>query len=236
MATDRENWQSYIKQNPKNKIVIEEKYLLNNREIVSSKYLQQIWGVTDKTIRNYLAQGMPYLVEQSSARFRIFDLLECIAWRMESINMSKSNVSKVQQKESESEDSEGEVFRANREKIIADAKKATHESNIAEIKEKVARGEYISAKDSDRDKATQALMHISELYNDRKILPTMLADKTKEKIIELLVNHHKTRITTLQEVIEKEYDCDEDMYAIVAEVIEALKKESPKQIINRISR
>ena len=57
MATDRENWQSYIKQNPKNKIVIEEKYLLNNREIVSSKYLQQIWGVTDKTIRNYLVNN-----------------------------------------------------------------------------------------------------------------------------------------------------------------------------------
>lgn len=236
MATDRENWQSYIKQNPKNKIVIEEKYLLNNREVVSSKYLQQIWGVTDKTIRNYVTQGMPHLEDQSSSRFKIFDLIECITWRMETINMGKSNVSKIQQKESDAEDSENEIFRANREKIIADAKKAKHESNIAEIKEKVAKGEYISALDSDRDKATQALMHISELYNDRKILPTMLAEKPKEKIIDLLVNHHKTRISTLQEVIEKEYDCDEDMYAIVSEVIEKLKKESPKEIINRINR
>ena len=59
MASDQENWQLFIRQNPKTKIQIEEKYILENREVVSSKYLQQIWGVTSKTIRNYITQGMP---------------------------------------------------------------------------------------------------------------------------------------------------------------------------------
>ena len=44
MASDQENWQLFIRQNPKTKIQIEEKYILENREVVSSKYLQQIWG------------------------------------------------------------------------------------------------------------------------------------------------------------------------------------------------
>ena len=110
MASDKENWQLFIRQNPKTKIQIEEKYILENREVVSSKYLQQIWGVTDKTIRNYISQGMPYLIEQSSSRFKIFDLIECITWRMETINMSKSNVSKIQQRESEKETTKSDVF------------------------------------------------------------------------------------------------------------------------------
>lgn len=234
MATDKDNWQLFIKQNPKIKIKIEEKYLLDNREIVSSKYLQQIWGVTDKTIRNYIAQGMPYLEAQSSSRFKIFDLIECISWRMETINLSKSNVSKVQQKESESETTESEVFEANRRKIIADAKKAEFDANSAELKFKNLNGELISTEDIDKVMAEQAVLHKTDLLNAEKVLPIVLENKSKAEIANVLRTNNQKRLDELDKLIKKEFKCEETLYEIIEAVIDNLQTKEPDEIINKI--
>ncbi len=234
MATDKENWQLFIKQNPKNKIKIEEKYLLNNREVVSSKYLQQLWGVTDKTIRNYIQQGMPYLEEQSSSRFKIFDLIECITWRMETINMSKSNVSKAQQKESEQETSEDEVAKANKRKIIADAKKAEADATSAEVKLKKLTDELISVEDIDKAMAEQAVLHKTDLLNAEKILPIILENKEKAEIANILRDNNQQRLDDLDRLIKKEFKCEETLYEIIDEVIKQLQNKEPNEIINKM--
>lgn len=234
MATDKDNWQLFIKQNPKIKIKIEEKYLLDNREIVSSKYLQQIWGVTDKTIRNYVMQGMPYLIEQSSSKFKIFDLIECITWRMETINLSKSNVSKVQQKESESETTENEVFEANRRKIIADARKAEADASSAELKFKNLNGELISIEDIDKAMAEQAVLHKTDLLNAEKVLPIILENKSKAEIANILKGNNQKRLDELDKLIKKEFKCEETLYEIINEVINKLHHKEPDEIINKI--
>lgn len=234
MATDKDNWQLFIKQNPKIKIKIEEKYLLDNREVVSSKYLQQIWGVTDKTIRNYLTQGMPYLSEQSSARFKIFDLIECITWRMETINLSKSNVSKVQQKESEQEASENEVFHANRKKIIADANRAEFDAKSAEIKYKNLKGELISIDDIDKAMAEQAVLHKTDLLNAEKVLPIMLENKNKAEISIILRENNQQRLDDMNKLIKKEFKCEETLYEVIAEVLYLLEEKEPNEIIDKI--
>lgn len=234
MATDKDNWQLFIKQNPKNKIKIEEKYLFDNREIVSSKYLQQIWGVTDKTIRNYLIQGMPYLIQESSSRFKIFDLIECITWRMETINLSKSNVSKMQQKESETETTESEVFEANRRKIIADARKAEADANSAELKFKNLNGELISIDDIDKAMAEQAVLHKTDLLNAEKVLPIVLENKTKAEIANILKTNNQKRLDELDKLIKKEFKCEETLYEIIEVVIDNLQTKEPDEIINKI--
>ena len=234
MATDKDNWQLFIKQNPKIKIKIEEKYLLDNREIVSSKYLQQIWGVTDKTIRNYLTQGMPYLTQESSSRFKIFDLIECIAWRMETINLSKSNVSKLQQKESESETTENEVSEANRRKIIADARKAEADASSAELKFKNLNGELISIDDIDKAMAEQAVLHKTDLLNAEKVLPIVLENKSKAEIANVLKTNNQKRLDELDKLIKKEFKCEETLYEIIEAVIDNLQTKEPDEIINKI--
>lgn len=234
MATDKDNWQLFIKQNPKIKIKIEEKYLFDNREIVSSKYLQQIWGVTDKTIRNYLIQGMPYLIQESSSRFKIFDLIECITWRMETINLSKSNVSKIQQKESESETTESEVFEANRRKIIADARKAEADASSAELKFKNLNGELISIDDIDKAMAEQAVLHKTDLLNAEKVLPIVLENKSKAEIVNVLKTNNQKRLDELDKLIKKEFKCEETLYEIIEAVIDNLQTKEPDEIINQI--
>ncbi len=233
MASDKENWQLFIKQNPKIKIKIEEKYLVDNREVVSSKYLQQIWGVTDKTIRNYITQGMPFL-EESSSRFKIFDLIECVTWRMETINLAKSNVSKVQQKESEKESTESEVFEANRQKILADAKKAMFDADSAEIKYKTLKGELISIEDIDKAMAEQAVLHKTDLLNGEKVLPIMLENKDKAEIANILKENNQQRLDDLDKLINKEFKCEETLYEVVQEVIEQLHTKEPDELINKI--
>ena len=225
MASDKEKWEQFAKKNPKIKIDIQEKYLINNREMVLSSYLEKLWGVTDKTIRNYVNAGMP-VSEHSSARFKIFDLVECLSWRMNEINLSKSNVSKTQQKESETESIEKLIQDANKRKIIADANSAEHEETVKRVKAEVAKGNYV----------LQALVHVSELYNDRKILPTLLEQKTKERIIELLERHHSGRVSNLKEIISKEFDCDETLYEVCIEVLELLKILSPLDIIKKLKK
>jgi phage terminase Nu1 subunit (DNA packaging protein) len=234
MASDKENWQLFIRQNPKTKIQIEEKYILENREVVSSKYLQQIWGVTDKTIRNYISQGMPYLIEQSSSRFKIFDLIECITWRMETINMSKSNVSKVQQRESEKETTESEVFEANRKKIIADANKAEFDAKSAEIKYKNLSGELISIDDVDKAMAEQAVLHKTDLLNAEKVLPIILENKDKTEIANILRDNTQQRLDDLDKLIKREFKCEETLYEVIDEVINQLHHKEPVEIINKI--
>lgn len=234
MATDKENWEKYIRNNPTNNISIEEKYLINNREVVSAKYLQQIWGVSDRTIRNYIDQKMPFLEEHSTGRFKIFDLLECFTWRMNNIDMAKSNVSNIQQKEAEKSDTEALVSKANRDKIIADAKKATHEANIAEIKEKTAIGELISIEDVDKVTAEQAVLHKTDIINAEKILPTELENLSRGEIAQCLKKFNQDRLDNLDKLIQKDFDCDETLYEIIQEALNMLHKKSPKQIIEKI--
>jgi phage terminase Nu1 subunit (DNA packaging protein) len=233
MEAEDKRWNAYISQNPKVKIKIENKYLHENREVVTSRYLQQIWGVTDRTIRNYIKEGMP-VSDISSSKFKIFDLIECINWRMSQIDMSKSNVSKATQKENETESGEESVAKANRDKIIADAKKAIHEANVSEMKEKNMRDELISADDVDKAMAEQAVIHKTDIINSEKILPLILEDKSSAEITQELVGHNSERIKELNKLIKKEFDCDETLFEIIQEVIEELKKSNPSKIIEKI--
>jgi phage terminase Nu1 subunit (DNA packaging protein) len=233
MEAEDKRWNAYISQNPKVKIKIENKYLHESREVVTSRYLQQIWGVTDRTIRNYIKEGMP-VSDISSSKFKIFDLIECINWRMSQIDMSKSNVSKATQKENETESGEESVAKANRDKIIADAKKAIHEANVSEMKEKNMRDELISADDVDKAMAEQAVIHKTDIINSEKILPLILENKSSAEITQELVGHNSERIKELNKLIKKEFDCDETLFEIIQEVIEELKKSNPSKIIEKI--
>jgi phage terminase Nu1 subunit (DNA packaging protein) len=235
MADDKQRWDSFIKQNPKIKIHTEEKYLIDSREVVSSNYLQQIWGVTDKTIRNYISQGMP-VSKFSSSRFKIFDLIECISWRMATIDMSKSNVSKVQQKESQEETQESIVFEANRRKIIADADKAEAEAKISQMKEKNMAGELISIEDIDKAMAEQAVLHKTDIVNSEKIFPNLLENLEKSEIVKILKDQNQQRLESLDALIKKEFKCEETLYEVIIEVLEKLKEEEPIDIINKIKR
>lgn len=230
---EKKRWDDFIKKNPKINIEVQEKYLIKSREVVTSRYLQKIWGVTDKTIRNYVSDGMP-VREESSPRFKLFDLIECVSWRMTQIDMGKSNVSGTQKKESNKEEVENLIFEANRDKIIADAKKAKHEASIAEIKEKTALGELISVEDVDKVTAEQAMLHKTDIINSEKILPSELENLSKGEIAKKLREYNQDRLDNLNKLIQKDFDCDETLYEIVKEVLKELNDNSPKQIINKI--
>lgn len=233
MSDEKKRWDAFRKKNPKIKIAVEEKYLINNREVVSSKYLESLWGVTDRTIRKYVKEGMP-IMEESSHHFKVFDLIECISWRMTQIDMGKSNISGVQKKESEKEAAEAEVFIANRNKIIADAKKAGYEADLAKIKLDTATGELISVEDVDKVSAEQAVLHKTDIMNAEKILPTLLENMEKGALAKALRSHNQKRLDDLNELINKEFDCDESLYEIISAALEALKKDNPEEVIEKI--
>lgn len=233
MSDEKKRWDDFRKKNPKIKIEVEEKYLLNSREIVTAKYLQKLWGVSDRTIRTYVNDGMP-LLKESSHRFKIFDLIECISWRMTQIDLTKSNVSKQQEEESEVESLASRAAIANLTEQIDKAEIASEEKLIKIMKRKELEGSLISVDDVDKVSAEQAVLHKTDIMNAEKILPTILENLDKGEVAEALREHNQKRLDDLDELIQKEFDCDETLYEIVIEAINALQENNPQEIIEKI--
>ena len=76
---------------------------------------------------------------------------------------------------------------------------------LAKVKLDEAEGKLVSAEDIDKALTEQAIMHITKLNNDEKVLPVLLANQDKDTLARLLHEHNEEHLQTLSANLKKKY-------------------------------
>lgn len=229
---------------------VEVRYFLNGVWIGDKKILEKAMSVSSKSITRYIKDGMPEH-KLSSNKLKIFDIQKCLDWKNISKDKTKSKATKktihvdIDELDDETAQDLEEELPVKQVKAILEKsaylRKTVADANIAELKEQEAtmkvaqlRGELVDATKLDQDMASQAVLHRTDKTNDEKVLPVILANKSQEEIQKILHDHNQARLEMLDELVNKEYKCDEGMYEIMLVVLDKLNTLNPNEIINKI--
>lgn len=211
----------------------------NRRRVVSRRDLRRLWNCTDEMIKRYVTKGMPNS-ELSLPNFVVYDLETVNEWRATNINSKRGGASTKARADAEAGFSypateelteEGKKSHAVRQ-MIADADRAVESAQIAKLKRLTMEGALISAEDASKTLAEQAVIHVAQFMNDKKLLPVRLANKNPEEIRQLLDGHWAKHIADLNNLVTKEFDCDETLYDVVNPILELfLEGRTPEEVM-----
>jgi len=229
-----------LEANPKMNLVKTDVYFADGRLLVPRIFVQEDMGVTSRSIMNWEKQGLESS-PLSLPKLKLYDWKQLRQWHKENIDQKQSARSKTKNVEID-EDALDEdnpfahldldkvpKVEAERRKEIEAVKKLMMQNDELE-------GKLVSVDDLDKAMAEQAAIHISDKTNDEKTLPTLLANKSKEEISNLLYKHNQDKIETLGRIVAKEFDCDETLYDVIFEVLGKFDAGiSPKEIIKAIN-
>lgn len=201
-------------------------HYVNGIEIVSADDLMKLWNISDKTIKRYIAQGIP-IAKESMRGFRLFPLEKALEWREIHINKDQS-IKTVGRKIETADDAEyiKSLIEKNNylRKSQADADKSEEDAIIARLKRQKEEGSLISSEDLDIAQAEQAIMYQSNYMQDKKSLPQELKDKSSGEIKRLLDKFYAKRMDDLNTLINKEFpDCEKSLYDVINECLEQMK-------------
>lgn len=216
-------------------------YFADNRLLVPRIYVQEDMGVTSRSIMNWEKQGLE-ASPLSLPKLKLYDAKQLKQWHRDNIDQKQSARSSKNRDVDIDEDDLDEdnpfasmdldkvpKVEAERRKEIEAVKKLMMQNDELE-------GKLVSVEALDKAMAEQAVMHIADKTNDEKTLPTLLENKSKEEISNILYRHNQDKIETLGRIVAKEFDCDETLYDIVFTILEKLDSNvSPNHIIKAIN-
>ena len=217
-----------------------EVFSIEGKVCVSSAFLAQYWGISDRSMQDYRSRGLPtseYSIGVGRGALVLHNFNESIRWRLENVNQEMSAKSRGIEITKEDNAMQEEMNEQNdmARKLKADADRAETEADLAIEKLKLVRGETVNADDLDKAMAEQAVMHRTDKTNDEKILPIILENKKSSEISEILHEHNQERLDMFDKVVNRHFKCDETLYDVVEVVMQQIAGgEEHNDIIRKI--
>jgi len=199
-----------------------ESYMIDGKLYVTTSFVSAFFQTDPRNIRNWKKDGLSSKKERG-IRQDLFLFNEVYKWTRENIDKGKSRAGK-KKKESVEDMMEEPNLRhiddlsfeeAERRKKIAELK-------LANIKIAKEEGLLIEADDVDKAMYEQAIMHITKINNDEKIIPILLS--LTEEQVKNLKEHNKDHIDLLHSQIEQRFKKDPSNYDIFHEILIARKR------------
>ncbi len=222
---------------------VEDGHVLDGKWVVTKKEIAQIMNIGVKQIDRYVLQGMPKH-ESSLPRFQIYSVQDCTEWKSQNVQKGKSastQKAKNRSVEVEIPDIEAMMDESSLQELDsisfeeAERREKILKVKLAQVKLDTENGKVILATDQDKAMAEQATIHYSDITNDEKIFPTLLANKTEQEIVELYREHKQDRKKMFEKLVNKVFKSVSTLYDIVQEVLEELSNGAePDDIIRRV--
>jgi len=131
-------------------------------EVYTGSAVAELFGVTDRTIRNWRAEGMP---EAADGKYRLH---ECFAWWLENINKPSSD---------KEEKARERYWQA----------KASREEHAV----KILIGESIARDQVEKEWCARLIEVVRGLESQISVFPSLLCDKTAEEIRDLVESYNR---------------------------------------------
>lgn len=220
-------------------LVVERVYRVDGRHLVTRRDLRRIWNCTDEAIKSYVKKGMPKS-ELSITSMSIYDLEVVRAWRDTNVDSKRGRaVSKTKRDleqgiEPDVPSSEGGGYAVRQ--MIAESDKAVENAILAKLKRQELEGSLVESETLDIALAELAVIYVTTYVNDKKLLPIQLKNKSDGDIRKFLDQHYANRISDLDRLITKTFDCEETMYDIIQAVLTSLANDkTPRGVIEALS-
>jgi hypothetical protein len=209
------------------------KRFIGDREVISKSELatKERLGVSAKTIQRNVAKGMP-VHQCSTKQFQVFDWLDVIEWRDESVDKQKARATKKKDTEVEGDGSEdnsdieetvndiqGKIKQANE---MLQLKKTSHDNadRIKKILDALVQAvklgeqtkELIPKKDTEKVIVEFAAMLIAGYKRDIKILPKECSERKEEEIRDILESTYKSNIEKYQKMTKQYLPSENKLY------------------------
>lgn len=193
-------------------------------------------GVKPITVKDWIKEGLKYS-EFKAGNIHLINMKEATDWYRENKNRSyQRNIEKPKVKTVPVPigNTSTEVF-GLRAIDDSEEKKKHFEAELAETKYLKEIGQLVLADKLDQSMAEQATIHLSDIANDEKVLPTLLAEKTASEIDVIFKNHKNERKVQLEKIAKNITKGD----ASLMDVFEVIRREfasgvSMKEISKRI--
>ncbi|WP_420480200.1 hypothetical protein [Brevundimonas sp. FT23028] len=214
-------------------IEVVEAYVENGKVYVATKFLENYFKTSTRNIGNWIKKGLPKY-KLKGINSNVFILEEVLIWHANNINKTKSRAGKKRK------DEEGMNYEETIDLNLisyeeADRRKKILDVQLASVKLKEAEGELINADELDKALYEQAIMHITKLDNDEKILPILLEMKNQDEIKKILNEHNEDHLDTLSKQIEKKFKDDPTNYDVFNEILEKRKNGiKPQELIEKL--
>ncbi len=225
---------------PKNDITMMEVYFIeNDAPLVPARYIERILGVTRQSLHLWEKKGMAEC-PWSIPRLRLYDINYVKKWHRENIDQKQSRNSIGGEVNPPLDIEDNPYLNMDLDKVPqaeADRRKAIESVKRLQKQNAILKEEYVAVDDIDRTMAAMGAMFIASLSNLEKSAPSMLANKPKDEIVTLLEDAHQGITDKLHELVQKEFDGDDDFYAVMETVMDHLHNgKSPELLIKRMGK
>ncbi len=205
-----------------------------------------IFGVKPVTVKDWLNEGLVYS-DFKVGSIHLIKVKTAVDWYRENKRQSFArNKEKPKGKPialPSQKDVEKMMNPANLEDLTQheqdylDKLKTIEDIHTKRIKRKEAEGLLVNADDLDKAMSEQATIHLSDIANDEKVLPTILSNKSEQEIDIIFKQHKLERKKMIEKVVNKAYRCEETIIDVVQSVLKKMAENiEPDEIIRRIEK
>lgn len=169
--------------------------------LVTSYVLASMFGVTQRSISNFVKDGMPKLDGA------VYNIRDCFKWYMD------KEVDKRFEKLTVDDLDDYELSEAQVD--IALKKARTHnlieDTQIKSLKKDILDGVYVKADELDRNMAELAGIFVSALKDIRATMPKILANRTEEEVTQILDDEFEQCVMKVNKGIFADEDGDDEL-------------------------
>lgn len=176
-----------------------EVYVINGRILLTAKTLEQVFGVSDRMVREYVERGMPYsdMSIKGAGGVNLFELHIVTDWHRRNIKPKDPSAGGEEGLAKEAQE-------ATLRKIIDDSRKAAAQADRAELAAQKERGEVIPKSEIEKILVSWAHLLVGAFKRAYKNLPKELAHKDSSTISSAMERYFKDEIATIQKTVKED--------------------------------
>jgi len=229
------------KNHPEVKIESVEVYFIDKKMYVNMNFLSKYFNVTPRTVINWQDRGLIHS-DFSLKNLKLFAFEATIEWVDRNINKTKAKGGKKSKSEMIDEAQKIEINEHSPEahkdidkvsEAEADRRLKIIKNKIEEMKLKELEGELVRAEDLDIAQAEQAVIHVAQYMNDKKLLPSLIEMKPRDDISKTLDELYQDRIENAHAIISKVCDIPITLYDLIQKLLENLAKGVKMSVIEK---
>ncbi|WBC28550.1 hypothetical protein TPMD03_74 [Thiohalocapsa phage LS06-2018-MD03] len=173
--------------------------------------LAKVIGVSKRMLQNYKEDGLEHhpLAVKGAV---VYDLIYALKW----LYNVKDKVISTKQKTPIKKDSAADF---NMKMLLLDHETKEQKLETDKLKHAILKKEYVKAEDLDRSTAEQAVVHKAQYLDDLEMLPTLLENRSREEIDDVLQEHYASRMESISKFIDKQFELPNTFHNIILKFI-----------------